>query len=370
MVPFDSRPLRTPPPAATVRAAMWLHRQLLRLLRKVTPPELQVADMATGLAWSHVLAAVVRAGVPDALGDDALAADELARRVEVDADLLHRTLRALSARGLFQLDSQGRFRNSPASNVLRRAHPSGSRDFSLYFASASNRHTWADFHWTLATGGSAFEHVHKMTIWEWFERHPDERETFARAMTGITLVDAPVISRLYPFREVQTVCDVGGGRGLMLSEILVCHPALRGILCDAPAILESADALLTARGVRGRVTLAPGNFFEQVPPGADAYLLKNVLHDWGDAPCVQLLRVVRAAAAPGARVLIAETLVGHTSRDLIGTAADLQMAVACSRGRERDARQIHDLLHRAGFSTGRVFHSPLISVIEGQTPGG
>jgi hypothetical protein len=156
-----------------------------------------------------------------------------------------------------------------------------------------------------------------MTLWQWFDEHTDEREIFAHAMMGLTVGDAPVIAKLYPFREIVPVCDVGGGRGTLLSELLIRHPHLKGVLCEGPGVLESARTLFEARGVLDRVDLVPGTFFESVPTGADAYLLKNVLHDWDDATCVKILRVVRAAAAPGARLLVAESLVERDSRDLI-----------------------------------------------------
>jgi hypothetical protein len=364
MFPSDARPLRPPPPAFVIRAILWLRQHLLTMARRVVPPDVHVAELATGLAWSQALSAIVRARVADALGDDPVSAGELALRLGVDPDLLHRTLRVLATRGIFHMERDGRFRHSPASRTLRQDHPSALSDFVQYFTSGSNAEAWAHFDWTLRTGKSAFEHVHGMSVWAWFERHEDERDTFARAMTGFTRADAPVIARLYPFGETRLVCDIGGGRGLLLSEILLVHPHTSGLLCDAPGVLAAADALLRHRGVRDRVALVPGNFFEVVPPGADAYLLKNVLHDWDTSTCVRLLQKIHAAAAPHGRLLVAETLVPRLSRDPVGTAADLQMAVACSGGRERALDEFEGLFAAAGFALHRTFRSPLIAIVE------
>jgi hypothetical protein len=361
---LDSQPLPAPPPAVIVRAALWLQRALLAAARRLLPPEAHAADIVTGLAWSWALGAIVRADVPDALGDETLSAQELAPRVGLDPDMLHRSLRSLATRGLFWMETDGRFRNNPATHALRHGHPGAVRDFVLYFTGRSNVSSWEAFEWTLRTGDSAFQHVHGMNVWEWFDRHPEERETFARAMTGLTLSDTPVIARLYPFGDLRVLCDVGGGRGLLLSEILIHHPRLKGILCDAPGVLASAEELLRARGVSQRVSLAPGSFFEQVPRGADGYLLKNILHDWDDETCLILLRVIRSAVSIGARLLVVETVVARISRDPIGTASDMQMAVACARGRERDVTDFHRLFSAAGFAPGRVFNSPLIAVLE------
>src|SRR5581483_1442669 len=110
---------------------------------------------------------------------------------------------------------------------------------------------------------SAFARVNGKSVWTWFDEHEDEREMFAHSMMGITVQDAPVIARLYPFHEVKRLCDVGGGRGTLLSEIVLRHPHVRGVLCDAEGVVASARELLAARGVADRVDLAPGSFFER-----------------------------------------------------------------------------------------------------------
>ncbi|HVZ36948.1 MAG TPA: methyltransferase, partial [Polyangiaceae bacterium] len=183
---------------------------------------------------------------------------------------------------------------------------------------------------------------------------------------GLTVMDAPLIASLYPFSEVKRLCDVGGGRGTLLSEIVMRHPHLRGVLHDSPGVIASAGQLLADRGLEQRVELSPGDFFEAVPPGCDAYLMKNILHDWDDATCERLLRVVRSAAQPGARMLLCESLVEKNSRELIGTKADLQMMIACDNGRERGLAEFQRLLAQTGFRYRRVFSFPTLSVIEAE----
>jgi multifunctional cyclase/dehydratase/O-methyltransferase len=357
---------RNPPPAWLVRAVVWARCLFRSWSQRIVPPEMVPCELVAGLAWAHALGAIVRAGIPDTIGDATLTAEAIAMRSGLDPDLVHRSLRALSAVGVFRMDRAGRFSNSPSTHALRRGHPSGARDFVVYFTSRSNVAAWGAFDWTLRTGGSAFEHVHGVSVWEWFDRHPEERETFAAAMAGMTRADAPTIATLYPFGEIDCLCDVGGGRGVLLSEILLRHPKLRGMLCDAPGVLDAARPWLEASGVAHRVTLVPGSFFEQVPRGADAYLLKNVLHDWDDAKSVEILRAVRAAAGdgPGQRLLVVESLVSRTSEDPASTATDIQMAVACLRGRERDESEFHRLFVQSGFQPGRTFRAPLIAVLE------
>jgi hypothetical protein len=334
------------------------------LAKALGPAELCVFEQAMAAGALQVLCALVRTGVPEALAGGPLGAEELAERTGLDADALFRTLRCSAEHGYFRLRSDGRFEHNAQSRALVGGRLGRARELLLYFGSGSNLAAWAGFEQALRTGRSPFDVVHQMNIWDWFERHPDEREMFAHAMMGMSVTDAPVIARLYPFGELDSVCDVGGGRGTLLSELLLRHGHLRGVLCDSPSVLESARPLLEARGVLGRVELRPGSFFEHIPSGVGAYLLKNVLHDWDDARCVTILRNVRAAGGLGARLLVAETLVDRYSRDAIGLASDLQMMVVCSGGRERSLGELESLFTKSGLRLGRVFSYPTISVLE------
>jgi hypothetical protein len=353
-----------PPPAALVRAVLWLRRTLFGLAKALGPAELCVVEDATAAVLLHVLAALIRSGVPEALAARPLTAEDLAQQTGLNPDAVFRTLRCAALHGYFRLRQDGHFEHSARSRALLGGRPSRIRELLLYFGSGSNQAAWAHFGHALQTGRSPFEHVHGVSVWEWFEGRADEREMFADAMLGLSVGDAPVIARLYPFGEVQSLCDIGGGRGTLLSELLVRYPHLQGVLYESPHVLESARPLLAARGVLERVQLTPGSFFESIPGGAQAYLLKNILHDWDDERCVAILRNVRAAMSPGARLLIAEALVERHSRNAMGVATDLQMMVACSGGRERGLSDFEALLGQAAFRLARVSSYPTISLLE------
>ncbi|MGA9525191.1 MAG: methyltransferase, partial [Myxococcaceae bacterium] len=359
-------PLPTPPPNFVLNAVFALRRLLLRLADLVVPAHLAMFEQSTGIARTHTLGAVARHRLVDHLGDEALTSEELARRAHVDPDATHRVMRALVGVGIFSMDADGRFRNNRLSRALATGTLERGRDWVEYYSSASHALAWADFARTLQTGSSAFDRVHGMTTWEWFERNPDERETFAHAMMGLTVNQAPLVAARYPFEEVETVCDLGGGRGTLLSELLVRHPHLRGTLVDAEGVLESARSLLERRGVASRVAFVPCNFFEDpIPPGADLYILKNVLHDWDDARCEHILRNCRRGMPSGTRLVIVESLVERHDTVGIGPLSDVQMMVSCSDGRERSREELEGLLTRTGFTPSRLFESPIISIIEG-----
>jgi hypothetical protein len=293
-------------------------------------------------------------------------AQTIAEGLGLNADAVHRCLRALAALGVFTMNERGEFANNRRSRVLLSGQLTRAREWALYFSSGSNVAAWLDLPRTLETGESAFRRVHGMSVWDWFDAHPDEREMFAHCMMGITVRDAPVVASLYPFAELSRLCDVGGGRGTLLSEILLRHGNVRGVLYDAPGVIESARALLDRRGLGARVELRPGSFFEAVPEGCDAYLMKNILHDWDDRTCARLLANVRRAAQPGVRIILVEQLVERASQNPVATFVDLQMMIACEEGRERSLDELTALLGDAGFRYRRVFTSPTLAVIEGE----
>ncbi|HEX8950756.1 MAG TPA: methyltransferase, partial [Polyangia bacterium] len=280
---ISREPYPAAPPGFVIRVVLALRNALLALAHALVPADVRVFELAIGIAPTKMLHVVAKHRIADHLADGPRTAAELAWRTGLDADALHRTLRALAHLGVFRLRADGRFANNRLSASLRQGRYGRLRDAAVYLGSASNVGAWNDLEETVRTGRNAFERVFGMSVWDWFDAHADERETFAQFMMGRTVFEAPTIAALYPFGELQRICDVGGGRGTLLSELLVRHPHLRGVLCDAPGVIASARELLERRGLGDRVELVAGSFFESVPAGADAYLLKNILHDWDDA---------------------------------------------------------------------------------------
>lgn len=362
-VALSSKRLPAPPPFV-VRAASALRKLLLRAADAVVPPQAAVLQRILASVEVHLLAELARVGVPDLLERAAMTADELAAKTGTDPDAMARTLRAAVFAGYFNRGADGRFTNNRMSRALLDAEGSA-RTFMLYFGSRSNQHAWADFGETLRGGKNAFARVHGMSVWQWFDRHPEERETFANAMMGLTMMEAASVASTYPFGQLGKLCDVGGGRGTQLSEILLHHPGLSGMLVDAPGVLESARRLLAERGVTDRVELVAGSFFDAVPRGADAYLLKNVLHDWDDERARTILGNCRAAMTPGQRIIIVEQLVEPDSETL-ATMVDVHMMVVCDEGRERSRADFDRLLRASGFRMDRVFvTTTTMGIVEG-----
>jgi hypothetical protein len=362
---LSEKPYPDVPPGIVLRMVLWLRKRVQAIADALVPADVVVFERTVGMVFTQCLGAAARYRIADLLESGPLSTADIAARLGTDPDATHRLMRALATTGVFVMHADGRCENNRLSRALDSNRLSATRDFAEYFASKSNADAWCDFDHTLKTGNGGFGRVHQTSVWDWFDAHPDERETFARAMMGMTVRDAPVVARLYPWKEVTRVCDVGGGRGTLLSELLVRHAHLKGVLCDGPGVIESARQLLARRGVAGRVELVAGSFFERVPAGADAYVLKNVLHDWDDERCRKILGVCRAAMKPGDKVVVVEHLTGRNQTDSFGALSDIQMMVVCDGGRERSREDYRALFEASGFAPGRVFESPTASVIEG-----
>jgi hypothetical protein len=358
-------PLPSPPPSWIVRIVIALRFFLIRLADLILPPELVVLERSTGVAYTAAIAELYRGGYAELLDAEPMSAAEIAARTGRDADATFRLLHLFAGIGFVTLSADGRFGTTPRLQALKKDHPSRVGAFVQYFASKSNVDAWFDLGRTLDTGKNAFQRVHGKVVWDYFDDHPDERETFAHAMMGMTFGDAPFIATAYPFGEVQTVCDVGGGRGSLLSEVLLRHPKLRGILAEGAGVLESAKSLLAHRGVAERVDLVVANFFENIPEGADLYMMKNILHDWDDAACHKILGAVRRAMKPGQRVLIVEAFLDRTRPDPVNTPSDMQMMLMCAEGRERSLEELRGLLRDNGFTPARAWPLPTIGLLEG-----
>lgn len=357
-------PMPSPPPAWIIRIALGLRGLLLKAANAITPPEVVVLEKVTGVAVTMTVASFVKHYVP-LLEDGPISAEEAARRLGRDPDATFRFLHFVASGGFVTMRPDGRFEHNRVSRILTAGHRSRAAQFVEYFASGSNVRSWLDADATFATGKNAFERVHGVSVWDWFDQHPEERECFAEGMMGFTLGDAPFVAANYPFMEVQAICDVGGGRGTLVSELLLRHPHLRATLVDGAGVLDLARALLEHRNVADRVTLTPGNFFEKVPPGSDLYTLKNVLHDWDDERSLVILRTVRAAMQPGQKVLIIESFIDRSKPDPMVSGADMQMMMVCGEGLERTEADFRKLLQQAGFTPARAFPHPVVSMIEG-----
>ena len=306
------------------------------------PPEARLWNLIRGALGTKALGIAGDIGVADALAEGPRSVAELSEESGVDADTLHRILRALASDGVFAEDEPGVFRNTDASELLRSDNADRWREFAHLFGEVFYPAMGAldvrvtDVPFARATGTD---------IWSWFATEPEERSNFDRAMEGGQAERADKLAAL-EWRGDETVVDIGGGTGRLLRDLLERRPELRGIVFDLP----EAERDQTILG--DRIAFVPGSFFEHVPEG-DAYVLSKILHDWDDEPAAAILRTVRAAAPDEARLLVLDSVV-PPGNDPAGVKwLDLLMLVL-QHGRERTESDWRALLDSAGFRIDQI----------------
>ncbi|HEY2516020.1 MAG TPA: methyltransferase [Polyangiaceae bacterium] len=340
---------------------------LMRAAEYLMPAPMAMMMRLTGSWQTQLLHVAARLEIADRVAAGPKSTVELAAESGSDPDALHRALRALATVGVFTMDSEGRVRNNRLSETLRRGGVASMRDPACYFGSPASAQAWGDLETTVRTGRPSFPRVHGASLWSWLAARADEGDAFAGTMTSFTEQDAPSIAASFDFGRFEKVCDVAGGRGTLLAEILVQHRRPRGLLFDQKDVLDRAVPYLASRGIEGRIELEPGSFFDRVPSGCDAYVLKDILHDWDDARCKAILDQVSFAMKPGATLLVSEILVEKNSTLLPGPLIDIHMMTICDAGRQRSEGEMATLLAGSGLALRKVHPTKTaIAIVEAQ----
>ncbi len=263
--------------------------------------------MLNGYRDSALLYVAVKLGLPDLLADGPKGSDELAAACGAHAPSLRRVVRTLVALGICSEDRDGRFGLTPTGAMLRTGVPRSLAGPAVLFGE-EHYAAWGELLHAVMTGEPVFERVFGMGQWEHRARHPELNEHFNAGIERGTRRMADAIVTAYDFSKFSTVADVGGGHGVLLAAILKAHPALRGMLVEQPHVLDGARTYLQAEGVASRCKVLAGDFFEGLPAGADAHVLKSVIHDWNDDRALTILKACRRALKPGGTLLLVERL--------------------------------------------------------------
>jgi C-methyltransferase len=341
------------PPAAAARVVEWVRHYLYRLNQRLMPAPASMMEMIIATWVSQAITVAAELGVADALAGGPLTIDELSAKVGADSDALGRLLRALIGRGVFRHRRDGRYElNSLARTLCSDAEVSMTWAAQFY-GSREQRERWTLLADSIRTGQSVVPALHGKESFDYFAEDPRHADLFNRTMASISQLTDASVAAGYDFTAYPTIVDVGGGHGPLLATILAATPGSQGVLYDLPAVVADAPKILCEKAIANRVRIEEGSFFDSVPAGGDAYVLKNIIHDWPDEKAVQILRNVRAAAGRRATVLLVELVIPDHDRDFPGKWADLEMLLNLA-ARERTAAEYRNLLSRAGFEMTRL----------------
>ena len=290
--------------------------------------------LVDGFRVTQTIYAGVELGIPDFLAEGERTADDLADASGADPPTLYRLLRALASLGIVHEGDERRFSLTDLGRPLRSDVPGSLRGWVRLQGRDYLWRSWGNLANAVREGQNSFRMVHGTDIWEWRAEHADESAIFDEAMRSMTIGANASILDAYDFGQFGTIVDVAGGNGTLIAALLAAHPASRGILFDQEHVVSGAEPILRAAGVLDRCEIVAGSFFASVPEGADAYVLKWIIHDWEDEESVAILRTCRAAMGTDAVVLLIERDLGQPNEDPVAKLADLNMLVMPG-GRER-----------------------------------
>jgi hypothetical protein len=321
----------------------------------------ELTRLVSGYWYTQTVYVAAELGIAELLQDGSKSAQELAEATGTNPTALYRLLRALASLEIFA-EVQGRFVLTPLAECL--LEPS-LRAMAIMRGEFQYR-AWGELHYSVQTGQSAFEKIYGKPIFDFLSDNPETGRLFDQAMTGVHGRETEAMLGAYDFTGIGTLADIGGGNGSLITATLQRYPAMQGMLFDLPGVVKRAKAHIEAVGLEGRCQVIAGNFFLTVPPGADAYLMRHIIHDWDDDNSNMILRNCRRAMGQGSKLLVVEGVVPPGNEPSVSKFFDLAMLVSPG-GMERTANEYRQLFEAAGFRLTRIVPtSTWVSVIEGE----
>jgi len=335
-------------------------------MAKKPPLTSVMVNLTIGHWIARMIYVVAKLKIADLLREGPRTASHLATATGVHAPALYRVLRALASVGVFAETAGGRFKLTPLAATLQTGVPASLRGWAIMINENYTWDAWEELFYGVKTGEIPFLKAHGISVFEYLEQHPEDLEVFGESMTSLSGTENPAIAAAYKFSGVRTLVDIGGGHGSLLATILKVNPKLNGILFDQPSVIAGAqkDQHVTAKGIAERCTLQSGSFFEGVPAGGDAYIMKYILHDWNDEQCVKILENCRDAMNEKGRVLVVDNVIPPGNDPNWGKLVDIQMLII--GGRERSKKEFAAMFAQAGFKMTRVVPTKCpLSIVEG-----
>jgi len=318
------------------------------------PPAAVMTQLLFGKHIAYSISAVARLGVADHMTDEPVGLEKLAAGIGAQPAALYRVLRALAAVGVFEQTAERRFRLTPLGALLKTDAPGSLRYFAMQLGDSWSVRPWERFADTLKTGEDAVSLAFGKNAFELLAEEPAQAEMFNRSMSALSLAMMEPLLAAYDFSPIRRLADVGGGHGKLMAAVLHEYEHMTGVVYDLPEVVAGARGQEHAVALGERLRFEAGSFFERVPAGCDAYMMKFILHDWSDGHCRTILQRVREQLPADGRVLVIEQIVMPTAELSFAKLLDLEMLALTVGGRERTQAEFEALFASAGLRLTRV----------------
>jgi hypothetical protein len=321
-------------------------------------------QIISGFWISRAVFVIGKLGIPDQLQSGPKTAAELASATNTHAPSLFRILRALVSVGVLSSADGERFAQTPLSETLVTDAPGSLRWFAVSELGQEHYPAWGNLMHSVKTGEIAFDNFFGVDVWKYFQQNPEDAAVFNNSMSNVTAAANEAITSLYDFSQFETIVDVGGGHGGLITSILKQNPGVKGVLFDAAEVIAGARPKIEAAGLADRIETVAGDFFKSVPAGGDGYIMKWIIHDWDDEKSNTILRNCRRQMTENGKLILVDCVVPQTNEPHFSKFIDLNMLVMTG-GKERTEKEFAQLLDAAGFKLLRVIPTELpTSIIE------
>jgi hypothetical protein len=317
------------------------------------PPQQAMMQLLFGKQLTYCLSGVARLGVADHMGASPTPVEEIAAKVGAHAPSLYRVMRMLASVGVLKEGPPRHFALTPAGELLKSDVPGTVRYFAMMFGDEWTTRAYEYFTSCLRTGKDGVSQAYGKDVFELLAERPDQLATFQAAMTSGSTLAGDAITQAYDFSGIERLTDVGGGHGALLAAILRRNPNMQGVLFDRAETVAGVPKDRFA-GCEGRIAIESGSFFERVPDGCDAYIMKHIIHDWSDDHCRTILTLMREKLPKDGRVLICEMVVSDEPGPTPAKMLDIEMLVMTVGGKERTEDEFRDLFASCGLTLSRI----------------
>jgi SAM-dependent methyltransferase len=342
------------PPVLLIRIINAFRTFLLKLNRKLFPGNVVLYEQFQYFWLLPALYVAAKLDIATLLKQKPLSAQEISDKLNTNPENIHRIMRALASQGIFKQTTSGQFAlNGMAKGLLN--EPGSLRHMILHHLGPVNWNLMSNLEYAVRTGRDAFSDKYGMETYAFLKENPREHALFDQSMSNLSDLGLAPLLQAYDFSQFAVIADIGGGEGFLLANILHQNPVCKGILFDTPEAVEKSHQMFARFQVEKRVEIVPGNFFNSVPGSGDLYILKNIIHNWGDEMSVKLLNNICRVMKSNGRLLIIEMVVPSGNESSLAKLLDIQMMATMAEGKERTASEYTLLLKKSGFSLPRIF---------------
>ena len=318
-------------------------------------PEDQMMQWITSKWITKPIYVATELGIADLLRDGPKSIDALAKETDTHAPTLYRLLRALSSVGIFVETDARKFGLTPLARCLL---SDAMRPMARMFLSGWHDKAWNALDYTVRTGKPGFDHVFGKQSFEWMEENPEARTILDQGQGLKAIGFAKALMDAYDFSGFSSICDVGGGQGSFMIQLLANYPHIKGIVADMPGVVVPAKKAIANADLSHRCKAIPFDFLKETPPVCDAFFLVNVMHDWEDTVCCRILKNISRVMKAESRLWIVEYLLEPGTDFSVAKLLDIEVLVM-GGGRERSIDEYKSLIDSVGLAVSKVIPTNL-----------